>query len=389
MNALIKGKSTLQGIVGVPPVTGRAFFGGGAPAIVQMDRRFDQGLSVPHGPHSEAAFAAALRSGKQESGRDMPALMPRYTLADSQLQAVAEYLKTLSVDMSPGVVGDTIHMATVIAPGVDPERRQAFISTLTTAVKQMNLNVMTGKRQKMIAVEERRLNSRRKWSLDIWELSGPSSGWAEQLAEHQREKPVFALVSGLAKNDWQPVKDFCESQQVGCWFPSVDLVPAGAAQWRYSVYFSAGIAIEAEVIARKLGGSMWRVVQLVGADPVARGAAAALRKALGAMPQRGLTDVDLSQGAAALQAALGRDEQAPFVPHTPYSRTSRCQCGFVRVPKGPTGRNALARWHHRVPAPESGPGPALRIQGRLCCASEPECSGHHGHTRVGSALRNL
>ncbi len=298
------GLGMVEGNVGVPPINGRALFGGGAPVIVRMDRRFDPGLSVPHAPYSEASFLSAVRDGKHVSGRDMHALMPRYTLSDAQSQAVSAYLKTLSTDMSPGVEGDTIHMATVIAPGVAPERRQAFINTLTTTVKQMNLNVMTGKRQKMIAVEERRLNSRRKWTLDIWELTGPSSGWAEQLTQRQREKPVFALVSGLAKDEWQPVQDFCESQRVGCWFPSVDLVPAGAAQSHYSVYFSAGIATEAEVIARKLGTESGRVVQLVSADPVANGGAAALRGALAKAPKIAVTDVDVGQGLAAVKAAL-------------------------------------------------------------------------------------
>jgi hypothetical protein len=299
----------VEGTVGVPPITGRALFGGGAPVIVRMDRLFDKRLSAQHMVYDNTSFATALRDGKHVSGRDMHALMPRYTLTDEQSQAVSAYLKTLSTVMSPGVVGDTIHMATVIAPGVDPDRRQAFIKTLTTAVDQMNISVlMPGRRQKMVTVDERRLQSRRKWTLDIWELNGPSSTWGEQLAQRQREKPVFALVSGLAKDEWQPVQDFCESQRVGCWFPSVDMVPEGAAQSHYSLYFSAGIAIEAEVIARKLGAGTGRVLQLVAADPVARRAAAALRGALSsgstAATNRVVTDVDASQGVASIKAEM-------------------------------------------------------------------------------------
>jgi cytochrome c553 len=309
------GLGTVEGTVGIPPISGRAMFGGGEPVIVRMDRQFDKALSAQHPPYDSAAFAAAIRDGRHQSGRAMNALMPRYTLSDEQLQAVAAYLKTLSTEMSPGVDGDTIHMATVIAPGVDAERRTAFIHTLTTAVKQMNVSVMvTGRRQKSVTVEERRLQSRRKWALDIWELSGPSSTWGEQLAERQREKPVFALVSGLAKDEWQPVHDFCESQRVGCWFPSVDLVPTGAAQSHYSLYFSAGITIEADVVARKLGATSGRIVQLVAADPVARAGAAALRSALAlgnTAAKRAVIDVDASQGVAAVKVAIagmGKDD---------------------------------------------------------------------------------
>lgn len=301
------GLGQVEGNIGIPPISGRALFGSADPVVVRMDRRFDPGLSVPHAPYDDASFAAALRSGQHVSGRAMHALMPRYALSDAQAQAVAAYLKTLSPTMSPGVEGDTIHMATVIAPGVDPVRRQAFIQTLTTAVKQMNLNVMSGRRQKMIAVEERRLHSRRKWALDIWELSGASASWGEQLAQHQRAAPVFALVSGLANGEWQPVQDFCEANRVACWLPSVDLVPGGAAQSQFSLYFSAGIAIEAQVMASKLKAGGARVVQLVANDPVARGGAAALRQALAANAggnPAALQDVDVSAGVAGVKSAL-------------------------------------------------------------------------------------
>jgi cytochrome c553 len=308
------GLGQVEGMVSIPPISGRALFGTGEPVFVRMDRLFDRGLSAQHPPYNNASLSAALRDGKHVTGRVMHALMPRYTLSDTEVEAVAAYLKTLSTAMSPGVVGDTIQLATVIAPGVDAQRRQAFINTLTTAVKQMNISVLaSGRRQKLVKVDERRLNSRRKWSLDIWELTGPSSSWGEQLAQRQRDKPVFALVSGLAKDEWQPVHDFCERQRVGCWFPSVDLVPASAAQSNFNLYFSAGMATEAGVIARKLGANTGRVVQLVAADAVARGAANALRNALaagkpnaisGSSSSLNVTDIDVSQGMAVVQTAL-------------------------------------------------------------------------------------
>lgn len=301
------GLGQVEGTIGVPPITGKALFGGGEPVVVRMDRRFDPGLSLPHAPYSEDSFAAAVRSATHVSGRPMNGLMPRYALSDAQLRAVAAYLKTLSSAVSAGVDADTIHMATVIAPGVEPARRQAFIQTLTTAIKQMNINVMSARRQKMISPEERRLRSRRKWDLDIWELQGPSSTWGQQLAQRQREKPTFALVSGLAHAEWQPVQDFCESERVACWLPSVDLVPTDAAQSQFSLYFSAGIAIEAQAMAGKLRQPGARILQLVSNDPVARGGAAALRQALertepALRPTE--TELEVQRGSDAIRAAL-------------------------------------------------------------------------------------
>jgi hypothetical protein len=73
------------------------------------------------------------------------------------------------------------------------------------------------------------------------------------------------------------------------------------------------MATEAGVIARKLGANTGRVVQLVAADAVARGAANALRNALaagkpnansGSSSSASVTDVDVSQGMAVVQASL-------------------------------------------------------------------------------------
>jgi cytochrome c553 len=273
------GLGMAEGTEDIPPVTGNALFGGAEPVYVRFDRRFNPGLSTPHAPYDEVSFAAALRNGRHQTGRTMEVLMPRYVLSDAQVHAVAAYLKTLSNVWSPGISDDSIHLATVIAPGVDNKRRQAFINTLNTVVHQMNMNVVSGQRQR-ISVIERRLRTRRKLALDIWELTGPSSSWAQQLADKQMAQPVFAILSGLAKDEWQPVQDFCEVKRVGCWFPSLDLVPSGAEQSHYSLYFSSGVAVEADVIAHTLSSRSGRIVQWVGSDPVALGGAAALRRRL-------------------------------------------------------------------------------------------------------------
>ena len=301
------GLGMVEGTVGVPPISGRALFGGAEPVIVRMDSRFDKGFSVPHPPYDPAAFAAAIRDGQHQSGRDMHALMPRYTLSDSHLQALSSYLKTLSREPSPGVSADSIHIATVLAPGVTSERRKAFLATMTTLINQTNINVNSSHRQKIVAAIERRLSSRRKLALNVWELQGPSSTWGEQLKRHQQENPVFAVLSGLSQNEWQPIQDFCEVSRVACWFPSVDLVPAAAAQSQFSLYFSAGIDLEAQVIASKLNPSRGRILQLVADDPVARGGAEALHRALSKYPSaqaRDVVDIPVASNAEVIQKAL-------------------------------------------------------------------------------------
>ena len=302
------GLGMVEGNVGVPPISGRAIFGGGEPVVVRLDRPFDQSFSIPHPPYDAMSFAAAIRDGRQQSGRTMHALMPRYALSDAQLQAVSSYLKTLSSEWSPGVSADSIHIATVIAPNVSPERRKAFLATLTTQLNQINMNVKSSHRQKIVTAIERRLGTRRKLDLEVWDLTGPSSTWDEQLKRRQQQNPVFAILSGLSTHEWQPVQDFCEVSHVVCWFPSVDMVPTGAAQSQYSLYFSAGIDLEAEVVASKLAASSGHIVQLVGDDPVARGGAVALRRVLAkrrAVEAPDVHDIPATNNAEGLQKALG------------------------------------------------------------------------------------
>jgi hypothetical protein len=122
------------------------------------------------------------------------------------------------------------------------------------------------------------------------------------LAYAQRQ-PVFALLSGVSEGEWAPVHAFCEQQKVPCWLPTVDLPVEGASDF-YSVYFSRGVILEAEVLAHYLGERHTRrVIEVRTDDVAAAGAAQALRRALGvgdvAIEERVLGRVD----AAALREA--------------------------------------------------------------------------------------
>jgi hypothetical protein len=92
---------------------------------------------------------------------------------------------------------------------------------------------------------------------------------------------VFALVSGVSNSTWQPVHDFCDSEHVPCWFPSVD-VP-GKDQSLYAFYFSGGVTLESSVLARHLLDQKEppkRVVQIYRDTDAGRAAAQSLTHSL-------------------------------------------------------------------------------------------------------------
>ncbi|HET7832657.1 MAG TPA: c-type cytochrome [Gallionella sp.] len=280
------GMGSVEGDIQVPPITGKALFGNGSQVIATMDPRMGRAWNRKHDPYNEVTLAEALRHGTSVSGETMNVAMPRYTLSDREIAALSSYLKQLSNQWSPGVGAETIRFATVVTPDVVPERKKILLDMLHSAFAQKNGSTVTrqrGGRRHMVSAAEMVLGTERNWELDVWELRGEPQTWATQLDEFYRQRPVFALVSGLTGSTWEPVHSFCDRERVPCWFPSVDLPPA-AGQAFYPVYFSQGVALEAEVLAKHLSARSMqrpqRLVQVYRDEYVGRGAAQALSRAL-------------------------------------------------------------------------------------------------------------
>ena len=88
-------------------------------------------------------------------------------------------------------------------------------------------------------------------SLSRWLLKGPPETWRSQLEEYYRKEPVFALVGGITKKEWQPVHRFSEDHQIPCILPIADFPVISETDW-YTLYFSKGLYQEGEGTARYL-----------------------------------------------------------------------------------------------------------------------------------------
>jgi hypothetical protein len=91
----------------------------------------------------------------------------------------------------------------------------------------------------------------RTWVLHIWELKGAPETWGAQLEAYYRKQPVFAVIGGIGGTSWKPVHAFCETFEVPCVFPDVDY-PDVAGTGYYPLYFTRGVTLEAEVLAKHL-----------------------------------------------------------------------------------------------------------------------------------------
>ena len=250
---LRSGMGSVEGNLQIQPISARYLFGE-EKALATMDVRGSKRFNLSHPPYTDDSLATTIHTGIKNSGSEMSVMMPHFDLNKQDMAALTAYLRQLSSQWSPGATADKIHFATVVAPGVEPERRKAVLDILQHTFAQKNANTVApknvGRRRHMVTAAEMVLGTERAWELHVWELQGNPDTWLKQLENNYHKQPVFAVISGISNTTWQPVQSFCEHKHVPCWFPSVDLPPAEAGH--YSLYFSRGVAVEASVLAKYL-----------------------------------------------------------------------------------------------------------------------------------------
>ena len=273
------GYGTAEGRLIVRPVTGPALRQEQAIDVQSVRGRARIGVS-PRPPYNEALLARAIRSGIDTSGKTMAPAMPRYVLTDVEMKSLVTYLFSLSTQPSPGVDDQDIHFATVIQPGVAPSRRRAMLDVMQAFVKDKGGSARQ-EEQRRDAGNMRMARSFRRWVLHVWELSGPSDTWNAQLEAYYSGQSVFALIGGLGESSWRPVHEFSERLEIPSVFPLVDL-PVTSGPNNYNLYFSRGVVLDAEVLAKFLReqGDGGTVVQVYRRDSAGATAAAAFRKAV-------------------------------------------------------------------------------------------------------------
>ena len=214
--------------------------------------------------YTDATLVAAIRDGADPVGRSLNPVMPRYHLDDRAADLLVNYLKSLSLELSPGVTGTTLSFATVITEGVPKADRDAMLATLERQVAEHNqVYEKTLKKVYRVLVMKQMALPMRKWSLVVWELKGSPSQWPAQLEEHYTAGPVFALVGGLSAGDWRPVHEFCEGRGIPCILPLTDY-PVISQASGYTLYFTGGFFEEGAAAGAHAADS----VQGIGGKPI-------------------------------------------------------------------------------------------------------------------------
>ena len=266
----------------IRPIAGRLLFNSSQTEFARR-RAVAGGAAQARPAYIRDSLARALREGVDPGGRMLDALMPRYALGDDEIDQLYAYLVGLSAAVAPGVSEREIHFSTIIAPGVDADRRRALLDVLQAFFRDKNRDTRQEARRRDAGSEQMYLGYR-TWVLHAWELAGAPETWRDQLAALYRQQPVFAVIGGLGGGSWQPVHSFCEAFEVPCVFPDVDY-PDVAGTGYYPLYFSRGVTLEAEVLAkhrRESGQSMksGKIVQVYRDHPLGLSISRAFRDAM-------------------------------------------------------------------------------------------------------------
>jgi hypothetical protein len=273
------GLGSAEGRIIIPPITGRFLYQTRGRESAQPDVRAASGFIPNRNPYDAASLARAIRNGIDVAGRKLSYLMPRYQLNDADMATLLAYLRDLGSAPTPGVSEDTLDFATIVTPDADPAKRQAMLDVLKQFFTDKNEFIRGGIRP-MQAAGGVQFRVSRRWQLHVWELTGSSDSWREQLDKHMASEPVFAVISGIGGRAWAPVHEFCERSRVPCLFPNIDLPVVAEADF-YNVYFNKGVMLEAELIASDIRqrdplAAKPRILQMFRSDDIGAAAASAL-----------------------------------------------------------------------------------------------------------------
>lgn len=250
---LRSGLGSIEGGVVTTPVNGKTLF--------QPLKRFYKGYEVISAPllrpaYTDESLAEVIEGGISPSGRILNGVMPRYNLNEKDMEILIFYLKNLSSEFSPGVSDATIHFATVVSEDVSTKDRDAMMGMLEYYIKAKNNSALASETDRRQArMTESMLGSQesmyKRLSLSVWVLNGSPETWRRQLEEYNSKDPVFALIGGITRGEWQPIHDFCESNKIPCIFPVTDFPVVSETDW-YTLYLSKGYYKEGEAAARYL-----------------------------------------------------------------------------------------------------------------------------------------
>jgi hypothetical protein len=300
------GLGEIESSIKIPPISGPYLFHARAAGREALDVPYLGNMHLDRDPYTAGTLARAIREGIGVDGAPLNYLMPRYALGDADMAALIGYLRGMQPLKTRGVVGSVVNFATIVTPDADPARRQGMQSVLEQYFADQNAFALA-QSPRQPRSDSMISNAHRRWELHVWTLQGAASTWQDQLDRHLAQDPVYAVISGVGGANWHPVHEFCERAALPCLFPNLDL-PVVAEQDVYSLYFSKGVLLEAELLAQQISvdnqaNRIGRILQMFRTGDIGAEAAAHLKSLLAVSGIQTL-ELPLRSSSAGRRAAL-------------------------------------------------------------------------------------
>jgi mono/diheme cytochrome c family protein len=245
------GYGSSEGSIIAPAITGKMLYPVRENYRRELSSTRRTGIGV-RSAYTDETLRRAIREGLGANGNRLNEFMPRFKLSDSELDSLIAYLKVLANKTVPGVTHEYYEFATIITPDVPEDSKHALLSLFRTYFDQINAGTRheTRRAENPPWHKSWHYSAYRKWRLHIWELTGKPESWEKQLEQLYQKQPIFALVNGTG-SFWKDIHHFCESNEIPCLFPTTD-IPVSKVPGFYSLYFSKGINLDAELIAQHI-----------------------------------------------------------------------------------------------------------------------------------------
>lgn len=243
------GLGSIEGSTIAPAITGEILFKEKRMKAHRYHHTSSQSTFALDRPaYTKESLKNTLISGVDSSGKQLDKLMPRYTLSEDDYKNLFAYLNSLSID-SKGVTDTTLHIATIIDSRADAGKSNTMLKTLEQYFADLNAQTRREiERTEQAPIQKEWLyGGYRLYELDIWNLDGAPETWNKQLNDYYGDQPVFAIVSGISKDSWHSVDEFCNDKEIPCILPNIK-TPGFSKNNLFTLYFNSGPFNDASVL---------------------------------------------------------------------------------------------------------------------------------------------
>ena len=189
-----------------------------------------------HAAFDEMSLARAVILGRDPGDNELDTAMPRYSMAESDMQDLVAYIKRIDADLDPGLSDDVVRLGTLLPlEGQLQSVGASMKSVLDGYFADINANGgIHGRRIELVAGE--------------YAADAMQGGWNAR--DFLQQEPVFALVSSYLTGIEIEVSALAEEEEVPLVGPFTMSPEDGDGIYRYSFYLLGGLEQQASVLTR-------------------------------------------------------------------------------------------------------------------------------------------